>query len=299
MKKVLFGVLATMIAFTVTAQNIIDAEDGSNPNDFYQRGIVVGKKAMPYPFLRESDVVWKTTIWRCIDMNESFNQYLYFPIETEEEGNTQNRINIVNLIVKSVENGEFDVYEDDDMKVPIPSWEKANLILAGTPQTKQVNVIGPDGLPMEDEDGEYVMKDTLITPSFLNASAKKLNLKEFWYIDKQDTRQKVRIVAMNFMFERASKSGENQIVPSFWIPMNDMKVRQVLVNANAFEENNDVAERSYDDIFIQRYFDSYVTRESNKFNRKVTDYLTGQDAILEAQAIEERIFDIESDMWEY
>ena len=35
MKKVLFGVLATMIAFTVTAQSIIDAEDGSNPNDFY------------------------------------------------------------------------------------------------------------------------------------------------------------------------------------------------------------------------------------------------------------------------
>ena len=27
MKKVLFGVLATMIAFTVTAQSIIDAED--------------------------------------------------------------------------------------------------------------------------------------------------------------------------------------------------------------------------------------------------------------------------------
>ena len=43
MKKVLFGVLAIMIAFTVTAQSIIDAEDGRNPNDFYQRGIVVGK----------------------------------------------------------------------------------------------------------------------------------------------------------------------------------------------------------------------------------------------------------------
>ena len=62
---------------------------------------------------------------------------------------------------------------------------------------------------------------------------------------------------------------------------------------------NDVAERSYDDVFIQRYFDSYVTRESNKFNRKITDYLTGEDAMLESQLIEERIYDIENDMWEY
>lgn len=298
MKKVLFGVLATMIAFTVTAQSIIDAEDGSNPNDFYQRNIVVGKKAMPYPFLRESDVVWKTTIWRCIDMNESFNQYLYFPTETEEESNNQNRTNIVNLIVKAAGNGDFEVYEDDDMKVP-QEWEKAYLNLCGAPYTIQVPMVDENGQPLEDEDGEPVMEEKTQIPSFLNTTAKRLNLKEFWYIDKQDTRQKVRIVGLNFTFERSSKRGENDFVPSFWIPMNSMKVRQVLVNANAFEENNDVAERSYDDIFIQRYFDSFVTRESNKFNRKITDYLTGQDAILESQAIEERIFDIESDMWEY
>ena len=81
--------------------------------------------------------------------------------------------------------------------------------------------------------------------------------------------------------------------------MDDMRVRQVLVNANAYDLNNDVAERSYDDIFIQRYFDSYVTRESNVYNREITDYLTGEDAIYESQLIEDKIFDIENDMWEY
>ena len=81
--------------------------------------------------------------------------------------------------------------------------------------------------------------------------------------------------------------------------MNEMNVRQVLVNANAYEASNDVAERSYDDIFIQRYFDSYITRESNVYNRSIDDYLTGEDAILRSQDIENKIFDIESDMWEY
>jgi hypothetical protein len=81
--------------------------------------------------------------------------------------------------------------------------------------------------------------------------------------------------------------------------MDYMEVRNVLVNANAYDENNDVVERSYDDIFIQRYFDSYIIRESNVYNRSISQYLVGEDAIIESQKIEDKIFDIESDMWEY
>ena len=102
-----------------------------------------------------------------------------------------------------------------------------------------------------------------------------------------------------FLKPAASKQAEDQLAWSFCIPMNDMRVRQMLVNANAFDENNIVAERSYDDVFIQRYFDSYVVRESNKYNREISKYLTGQDAILESQMIENKIYEIESDMWEY
>ena len=76
MKKVLLSIFAlAAFAISANAQSIIDAEDGHNPNDFYQKGIVVGKRAMPYPFLRESDVVWKMLVFRQIDLNENFNQF--------------------------------------------------------------------------------------------------------------------------------------------------------------------------------------------------------------------------------
>ena len=292
MKKVLLSIFTiAAFAFAGNAQSVIDAEEGHNPNDFYQQGIVVGKKAMPYPFLRESDVVWKTTIWRQIDFNESFNQFFYFPFEQEK--NTQGRINLVNLIVNAASNGEFDVYENDDMKVP-QEWAKAYSFLQG----KQLRT----RLGEEDEFGDIEECIDTIPEDFDPATAKMVQLKEYWYIDKQDTRQKVRIVGMSFKFSKnVLRAGQSEEVTdwTFWVPMDDMRVRQVLVNANAFDENNDVAERSYDDVFIQRYFDSYVTRESNKFNRKIVDYLTGEDAMLESQLIEERIYDIENDMWEY
>lgn len=292
MKKVLLSIFAVVaFAMAANAQSVIDANDGRNPNDFYQQGIVVGKRAMPYSFLRESDVVWRTTIWRKIDFNESFNQFFYFPYEPEK--NTQGRINLVNLVLQAVKNGAFEIYEDDDMKVP-QDVEKA-LAQTQSRSTKE-NEVG------EDEWGEPIIVIDTMYDDLDPASVKMAQLKEFWYIDKQDTRQKVRIVGLSFQYTKdVIKAGvQDQATEwTFWIPMDYMTVRQVLVNANAYDENNDVAERSYDDIFVQRYFDSYVTRESNTHNRSVTDYLTGVDAIYESQMIEEKIFDIESDMWEY
>lgn len=292
MKKVLLSIFALVaFAMAANAQSVIDADDGRNPNDFYQQGIVVGKKAMPYPFLRESDVVWRTTIWRKIDFNESFNQFFYFPFEAEK--NTQGRINLVNLILQAVNNGAFEIYEDDDMKIPQDVETALRQTMSVSTKESEVG---------EDEWGEPIIVTDTIRDPLDAATVKMAQLKEFWYIDKQDTRQKVRIVGMSFQYTKDVIKAGNQDTQTdwtFWVPMDFLTVRQVLINANAYVETNDVAERSYDDVFVQRFFDSYVTRESNTHNRSITDYLTGVDAIYESQMIEEKIFDIESDMWEY
>lgn len=292
MKKLLLSIFAlASLSFGMQAQSIIDAEDGRNPNDFYQKGIVVGKRAMPYPSLRESDVVWEMVVWRQIDLNENFNQFMYYPVEQGK--NDQGRISLVNLIMNSASNGDFDVYEDDDMLVP-QEWSKAMANLQG----RQLKIRYGE----EDEFGDQEVFNDTIPEDFDPAGVRLFKLKEYWYVDKQDTRQKVRITGLCFRFmKNILRSGESEEVTewSFWVPMDVMRVRQAFVNANAYDENNDVAEKSYDDIFIQRYFDSYITRESNVHNRQITDYLTGEDAILESERIEDKIFDIENDMWEY
>ena len=299
MKKVLISLLATMACFSAAnAQSIIDADDQRNPNDFYVKVSSTGKKAMPYPAVRESDVVWEMVVWRDIDLNEKFNQFFYYPVDDEKD--TQGRVNLVNLLVKAVENGEIPAYEDDDM-VKEYDPEEAMRNLTGGEVSRPVNVFEADGSIAYDEDGVEIMKDSTFARTFNKESAKKLHIKEKWYIDKQDTRQKVRILGLAFTYlkEGITEEQGDQLVKSFYIPMDDMRVRDLLVNANAYDENNDVRGRSYDDIFIQRYFDSYIVRESNTQNRKLEDYLTGEDAILQSQIIEDKIFDIESDMWEY
>ena len=298
MKKVLFYVLA-VIAYctTANAQSIIDADDQRNPNDFYTKVVTTGKKATPYPAVRQSDVIWETVIWREIDFNEKFNQFFFFP--TQDSSDTQGRTNLVNLILRSVRNGDIaNVYDDDDMIAP-KDPAKALADLAGEPIERQRPMVDADGQPVFDEAGEPVQETYLQERTFDVSTATKIRLKEKWYIDKQDSRQKVRILGLAFEYDKEMASGNTARNWSFWIPMDYMEVRNVLVNANAYDENNDVVERSYDDIFIQRYFDSYIIRESNVYNRSISQYLVGEDAIIESQKIEDKIFDIESDMWEY
>ena len=298
MKKVLLGLSLMMLALggmTVNAQNILDPEDENNLSNFYTRKITMSKKAIPYPALRESDVLWETCIWRTIDFREKFNQFFYFPKGEDSLNNNQGRINLAYLIYRSAANGEFEIFEDDELKIPV-DWENMYKKLNKADSTTTD--------PVYDEYGEIIEDghDTVKYKSFTSDDYYKIHLKEFWYIDSKDTRMKVRIVSLALVDENCKEiDGDMECNPTirFWIPMNDMRVRNIFARTNAYDLYNTNAERSYDEIFITRYFDSFVTRETNTHNRAVHDYLTGEDAQLESQSIEERIFDIESDMWEY
>lgn len=301
MKKLLFTLALAVFAFSGTAtfaQDIIDADDENNFTNYYEKKNFQGRSAIPYAHLRESDVVWETAIWRSVDFREKFNQYFYFPTSLTE--NTQGRINLANALLKAWENGDIEAFLDDDLKKPADF----------TVQTKKLGEPVTNEKKIEDEDGMLVGTGEF-TYDTLPYSVDRIfgiRLKEFWYIEKNDTRQKVRIVALALIYNRcvsrAGAEGEEDTRTCTdrevaWFPMNDMRVRNVLVKARAYDERNINAERSYDDIFIDRYFDSYVLRESNRFNRTIASYAVGEDALLLSQEIENKIFDIESDMWEY
>ena len=101
MKKVLLGLSLIIFAIggtTVRAQNILEAEDENNLSNFYTRVMSSTRKAIPYPFLRQSDVIWETCIWRTIDFREKFNQFFYFPKGEDSLNNNQGRINLAYLI---------------------------------------------------------------------------------------------------------------------------------------------------------------------------------------------------------
>lgn len=281
----------TMSVIPTYAQNILDAEDDNELDGFYKKKVNSTRQALPYAFIREDDVVWESIVWRTIDFREKFNQFFYFP--TQPEGNTQGRINLINTVMAALKNGEIEAYEDDEFKKPKPYEDIYNALNRERPGTIAI---------FDEYDEEIGSRDTIYRDEFDPSQVYTINLKEYWYIEKNDTRQKVRIIGIEFMYNYCQeREGERVCTPTsmFWINLKDMRTRNVLVKRMAFDENNNTGIRSYDDVFIDRYFDSYVTRVYNTQNRSISSYMTGIDALVESQRIEEEIFNIESDMWEY
>ena len=282
-------VLTLLISMCATAQEVV-----RTPNNIYTEELVVGQRYMPYPFLRESDVVWSTMLWKTIDLNEDFNQYMYFPIDDNDRSGKKS---LAYVIWDAVAANEIPIYEDDELKIPVDN------LLFVEKYTKADTIqleIGYD-----DDDNE--LYETIIQPNdFDGAEIFKYALREVWFIGKQDTRQDSRRMALAPMKEMKVKFGNTEelinlgIQPLFWVPMQNPIVRTLFAkNSSFFDEQNAVGQPTWDYIFISQLYSAYVTKESNKYGRSISKYLTGEDALIEAASIEERVFNIGSDMWEY
>lgn len=289
MRRLATTILMALITYGALAQGL-----AGTPNEFYTEKLVSEQSPTPYPYLRETDIVWSTNIWKTIDLNEAFNQFFYFPIDSFY---VEGRTNLANLLWNAIVANEIPIFEDDELKIPLDNA----VFVAG--YTKADTLLLEIGYSDDDEE-QYT---TVIRPKFFESEEiYRYALREVWFIGKADSRLDSRRIALAPLKESSFELGNsgiviNQgIVPIFWVPMQNMAVRRLLARNTAYPNKwNTVGQPSWDMIFLSQYYKAYVTRESNVYNRRIDQYLTGEDAILESEAIEAKVFEIGDDMWEY
>ena len=256
-------------------------------NGAFKRSDIIQKKPMPLPSVREADVFWSKTIWRIIDLREKINQPLYYPSE-EMEG----RINLISLLLKGIENGQITPYDasfDDDFKIPM-SFEEVKGKFGAEATTEEV-------VDFDTGERTTVTVQGKIRPNDI----KQYMIKEEWYFDKQTSTLNVRIIGICPIreFVRAGDNlGEVTRTKLFWLYYPE--VRPLLATNLVVNPYNEARQMSFDDVFIKRFFNSYIVQESNVLNnRAISAYLIGKNAMLESKIIEEKIFNFEQDLWEY
>lgn len=286
------SILLAFLAITVpsVAQNDIEP----TADDFYISTMEHQQRPMPFPHLRESDVVWSTMLWKTIDLNELFNQFIYYPIENPDPSGKKS---LAYVIWDAVAAGEIPIYEDDELTIPI---DNIQFVARYTkPDTIQLE-IGYD-----DDDNE--LYQTIIRPhEFDGAEIYQYSLREAWFIGRQDTRMDSRRLAVAPLKQSYHKfaNTEEEIylgrLPLFWVPMQNPSVRRLLARYTAYtNDNNLVGQPSWDWIFLSQRYHAFITRESNIYSRSINHYLTGEDALEQADLIEDKLFDIENDIWDY
>lgn len=257
---------------------------------YYERSTAGEREPQPLPYVREADVVWEKLVWRTIDFREKFNHYFYYPLERT---GFMGRLNFAYLLWNAVVNDEIPIYEDDEFKIRIDCQDFVDRM------TKADTIT----LEIVDDDENYEYRTVLIPNEFNSEEVLQIYLKESWYIDKAVTEQNVRIIGIcltkEFFKEHDGDKDYMGTAPLFWIPLLSPQVQRLLVRNEATWQQNIAHQPSWEFIFTNRMFNSFVTKISNVYNRSVLDYLTGQDAIWESERIENEILDISQDMWEY
>ena len=280
MKKLFVVLLVLALTSTVFNKQQTFAQ---NVNDgVYIKENIPGKRPVPYPVLREADILWTKKIWQIIDCREKMNHSFYFPLEDMDD-----RKSLISLIIHGIDQEGLRVYKDDEFKEFI-TRDEAMSKLSGEGTRMQIT---------DPNTGE--LKDTIIPGEMNLAEVRKYEIKEQWYFDKQHSTMRVRILGICPIREYLDlETGQARKTKAFWIYFPE--VRPLLARQEVFNRNNDAQRISFDDIFFQRRFNSYIVRETNVYdNREVVEYMQGINQLLEAEIIKRGLFEMEHDLWEY
>ena len=262
----------------------------TQPSDYYSRTMTWEQLPQPLEYVRESDVYWSKLLWGIIDVREKENQYFYFP--TQPEG-IRGRKNLADIIWDAILANEIEVFEDDEMLIPLDN--EFIVARATRSDTMQMEVF--------DDYGEADYETVLIPHQFSSEDIYQYATKQVVYMDRARSGMQMRKIGLAPMEEKYKEiDGEMEYLgsrPLFWIPMQSWSVRALFAKKEAYCRENLVHLPNWEYAFHRNMYTWFITREDNVYNRAIKDYLTGEDALLEAQRIEEEILNISLDMWEY
>ena len=249
--------------------------------DIYEKSITENG-AIPYPYLREADVIWSKKLWRLIDMREKMNLPLYYPTTTTADG----RMSLTNILLGEIKAGNINAYDANNINVSVTYSDIEKLMGAGA-DTVQVPTMSGG------------IKDTVLVKEPRPDEILQLLVLEEWYFDKKLSRMDVRIIGLCpirvYYNEEMGRTSRSKL---FWIRYEDF--RDTFARHEAYNRFNDAQRISYDDLFMQRRFESIIYAESNVYDdRQINEYMVGKSALYEAERIKTELFDFEHDLWEF
>jgi len=250
-----------------------------------ERNLARERVPIVYDYIREDDRFWEKRVWQIIDVREKIN--LPFQYNVEDEAGTNQLF--INILLNAIKNKEVEAFSPiDDRFTTIMPYDEIQKKVSG--EEKQVRSIDP----VTGEEKLVTTRD-----DFDPSTIRQYKIKEVWVFDKEASALKVRILGIAPLMARMNDDGSYRAsIPLFWVYYPDL--RPILAKYDVYNQNNDASTISWEDLFEMRFFGSYIVKENNTYNREIKDYIKdGVMRLLEGQAIKDRIFNKEQDLWQY
>lgn len=282
MKRITFIIASLLVLAGFTPNLSAQILDNPPQDVIYYDNDLEDVTPIAMPAVRKADIMWSKRLWREIDMRQKMNQPFYYPVVPHN--NWRNFITVIMDALKEGSITAYDISATDEFLVPLTYQE----IVSRQIDTVHLSLTRPNP--------PYDQYDTVIYSEFDPSKVTRIRIKEDWYFDKKRSQMLVRILGICPVMIK-ERNDEEFSEPLFWIYFPE--ARPVLAQAEVFNRFNDAARRSYDEIFMKRFFSSYIYKEQNVYDRRISEYAQGLDALLEAEKIKQELLDFEQSLWEY
>ena len=241
----------------------------------YDKVSVQEKQVLAYDHLREADIFWQKRVWRVVDTDQKMNQTFTYPADP-----------FISVLLDVVQkNPNIRLYSDDLFKQPLTFAEVEQQLGA----IDTITVVDPV---------TYEEKTTVVKNDFNWMNIKKFRMKEDWVFDKESSKMVVRILAIapieDVYDENDNFRGQRAMFYAYYPDL-----REHLIKREVFNPFNDSNRLTWDDLFEMRMFGSFIMKESNIQDRRIQDYATDRDALLESERVKFEIFEKEQNLWQH
>ncbi len=226
----------------------------------------------PLPIVDARDVMWHRRLWREIDLKEKINQLLYFPNEKEKRS-----CSLYDVLHYNLMKGYIKAYDpkDDKFSKELTINELSNLV----------------------GDSVYDKNKQLVYQQLDSRDVVKYWLKEDWFYNAKYSKIDVRIIGICPVKLKIDKEGNilgyQQL---FWLYYPNLRI--TLNNIEAFKkEKEDDPRVSFDDVFINRMFNSYIIQKEGGQKQQVKQHKSELDIKLENEKTKMYYYKRETNLW--
>jgi gliding motility associated protien GldN len=244
-------------------------------DDITVREVITERDVLEPQTIRESDIMWEKTVWRVIDTREKLNLPFVYP-----------EAPLFSILADAAKNGDLPVYVE----------EGGRLVRRMDPMAVQAKMVQTDTIYVTNINTG--IDEIKIVENTLNwENVRRFRIKEMWFVDNRTSTLQVRILGIAPLMERYSSNGDyigEEVL--FWVHV--PSARPLLARHEVYTPmGNTATTLTWADWLDLRHFSSAVVKEDNVYDRRLQDYLAGEDLLRESDRIQQGIFNREQDMW--
>lgn len=231
--------------------------------------------------LLKNEVFSGQKIWRKISLEDKENKIIF------NSNSKCLEVTLFEIIKFGVLNLKLNVFSSDDFNSVKNTRidDKQFLKLISLKDTSIIKVFDANG----NETNEVLINNRYL----YGQDVKSYLLKENWIINsKTGVLEKYVIGLAPLVYDSKLK----KVIPLFWIYYKEWKKLFESFNVYNNRVNNEI---SYDDVFMNKYFNSVVFKQDNLFNRDLNSIYKGQNIDFESEKIKENIKIMEEDLFQH